>query len=399
MAGTALAGATPAAAAQDRNFVDLSASVGYSTNAGLSIPSRPSAFGRVSASGYHSSYSERGSTSITGYIENTTYTTGYGSSQIWSLSAAADRAMSPTVTVFGRLDFSGDFAGQLSNRLISVPGEPPVVDPNNPLPPTPTNPDLLGFNGRQYRLSGSGGASIRTGLRGSLSVSAGIQRLIFTGNNNSDDYNTYFGTVGYNHQLSERTSVGALLSVQRQDFTGDSHSTVINPALSVRTQLRQDLVASARVGFMAIEQVNPGETHRSLSPSFSGDLCKSGEQSSFCVSISRDAQSSFGSAFSGGSGQTAINTSASVSYFRRISRNDTFQLSASGTNYSTPNAIDSDKIHSTMISAVAGYDRKIGARLAAGVSVGARKLYRDGADPKSDLNGNIYLRYRIGDLL
>jgi hypothetical protein len=52
-----------------------------------------------------------------------------------------------------------------------------------------------------------------------------------------------------------------------------------------------------------------------------------------------------------------------------------------------------------MISAVAGYDRKIGARLAAGVSVGARKLYRDGADPKSDLNGNIYLRYRIGDIL
>ena len=42
---------------------------------------------------------------------------------------------SPTLSLYGNLNFSGDFNGSLSNRLISVPSGPPVTDPNNPLPP------------------------------------------------------------------------------------------------------------------------------------------------------------------------------------------------------------------------------------------------------------------------
>ena len=36
----------------------------------------------------------------------------------------ATQSVSPTVTVYGDLGFSGDFAGQLSNRLFSVPSGP-----------------------------------------------------------------------------------------------------------------------------------------------------------------------------------------------------------------------------------------------------------------------------------
>lgn len=417
LAATSLAGATPALAQatstpstppasepaktyQNYNFIDLNGSVGYSTNPDLSLDNHASAFGRISASGQHVSQSERGKTSIGGYLENTTYFTGgHGSHQIFWVNAEADRTLSETVTIYGGATVSGDFAGQLSNRLLFVPSQPPVIDPSNPLPPAPTNPDLLGLTGKQYRISGNVGSSIRTSARGSLSLSAGAERLMFSGSS-AEDYNTYHASAGYNTQLSERTSVGGIVFLQYQDFKGDSHSTIINPTFDLRTDLRPNLVATARVGAMFIQQNREGITDHSVTPSFSVGLCSTGEMSSFCGNITRDAQSAVGSSFGVvGAGQTTVTTSGSLSYFRRIGPQDTIQVSLSGSNYTTPNSVDGQKIHSTLVSAVAGYDRKIGHRLAAGVSLAARRLFQDGPDPNSDLNGTIYVRYRIGDLL
>ena len=58
-----------------------------------------------------------------------------------------------------------------SDQPVVVPGQPVVV-PTNPLPPPNFNPDVFGFNGRQYRLNGSVGASIRSGARATISASA-----------------------------------------------------------------------------------------------------------------------------------------------------------------------------------------------------------------------------------
>src|SRR6476469_9258942 len=194
-AGTAFGVAAPVAA-ETVNFLDLNAGLGASTNPFLGSSSRSSAFGRVSLTGTHSITSEHGSTTLNGYVENTTYLQDYGSKQIFALNAHASRAVSPTAEIFGSLNFSGDFAGQLSNRLIGVPTEPPPPDEGNPLPPAGA-PDLLGFTGRNYRAGGQVGASIRSGATGTISLSAGAQRSWYSGNSNLPGYNTYKADAGY----------------------------------------------------------------------------------------------------------------------------------------------------------------------------------------------------------
>lgn len=400
VAGTILVSAAPAAA-DTTDLLDIEAGVGFATNPFLRIPSNSAAFGRLSLTGLHSIRSERGTTTFRAYLENTTYVRDYGSKQIFDLNAHTDQAVSPTVTLYGDLDFSGDFAGQLSNRVIGVPGQPPVVDPNNPLPPNTSNPDVFGLTGRQYRISGNVGASIRSGERGTISLSGGAQHLFFTGRNSPDDYNVFFASGGYSTQLSERTSVGGTVFLQRQDFKGNSYSNIVNPTLTLHTQLRPSLTADAGVGVMIVNRHDNGDSSTYVTPSFSGSLCSNGKFSTFCVRISRDASSALNNSISTTGGSTTITTSGSVTYFRRLGERDTLQASLAASHYSSPNRLStlSNDISTTFVSGVVGYDRKLGDRWAAGVNGGARKLYQDGPDPKLDLNASIYVRYRLGDLL
>ena len=62
-------------------------------------------------------------------------------------------------------------------------------------------------------------------------------------------------------------------------------------------------------------------------------------------------------------------------------------------------SIDGDKLRSSYLSGVVGYDRHIGHRFFAGVEGGVRQLFQTGPDPKLDLNASVYVRYRLGDLL
>lgn len=399
LSGAFLAISGPAAA-KTTTYVDLEAGLGYSSNPLLRFDSQSSVFGRVSAYGVHSWGSERGTTTLTGYVENTSYLHDYGSKQIFQLGAHTNQSVSPTVTLFGDLGFTGDFAGQLSNRLFSVPSGPVVPDPNNPLPPVTNNPDVFGFSGRQYRLSGSVGASIRSGPRGTISLSAGAQRSWFTGGNESDaDYNSYFASAGYSRQVSERTSAGGTVSVQHQDFRHGDWANIINPVLTAQTQLSESMSASGSIGILAIEQRSDGQTDHSVTPSFSGSICNQSEFSRWCAHVARDVQSSLSARVANGNGGAAVTTLAGVDYYRRLSADGTLQASLSATRYSSPANFDGDRPRSTYLSAVVGYDHKVGHRLYAGVSGGARKLFQTGPDPDLDFNASVYLRYRLGDLL
>jgi hypothetical protein len=395
----ALLATAGAAQAATTNFIDLEAGLGYSSNPLLRVDSQSSVFGRISAYGVHSWSSERGSTSLTGYVENTTYLRNYGSKQIFDVGAHTHQSVSPTVTVFGDLDFAGDFAGQLSNRLFTVPTQPVPPEPGNPLPPVSTNPDVFGFSGRNYRVNGQVGASIRSGARGTISLTAGAQRSWFTGNNEDANYNTYFGSAGYSRQVSERTSAGATLYLQRQDYSHGDWANIINPVLTLRTQLSENINADAAVGIMAIEQRSDGQTDHSVTPSFSGSLCSTGTLSRLCARVARDATSSLNSRIGNAVGRTTVSTTASVDYFRTLSATETLQASLSAARYGSASSFNGDRLRTTYFSGVVGYDRKIGHRLAAGVQGGARKLFQVGPDPDLDLNANVYVRYRLGDLL
>jgi hypothetical protein len=404
LAATALATtlflSSGAALAQTTDFIDLEASLGYSSNPALRLNGESSLFGRISASGVHEWTSEHGSTSLNAYVENTTYFKRYGSKQLFALGAHTAQEVSSNVTVYGNLGFTGDFSGQLSNRLLYVPNQPVVPDPANPLPPPTVDPDLLGFSGRQFRISGDVGASIRSGARSSINISGGAQRSWFTGGNSDANYTSYYVSGGYSHQVSERTSLGAAVSLQRQDFTHGNWANTVNPALTVHTQLTESLVADAAVGVMVIQQKTDGHTDHSVSPSFSGSLCSTGKLSRFCGHVARTASTSLGSRLVAGNAQVAISTSAGVDYYRKLDPDSTVQASLSAVRYSTPSALSlGDKLRTSYVSGVVGYDRHLSSRIFGGVQGGVRKLFQSGPDPDLDFNANVYVRYRLGSLL
>jgi len=411
-AGAADAQSTPPPPEQDQapgaakpeqrsiTFLDLEAGLGFSSNPFLQFHGSSSAFGRISATGTHQWVTEHGVTALTGYVENTSYFKGgYGSKQIFDFGARTNQAVSETTTVYGDLNFSGDFAGQLSNRLISAPGQPVPVEPGNPLPPTVNYPDVFGLSGRQYRLTGDLGASIRINPRGTLSLTAGAQRSWFSGTSKDLNYTSYYGSGGYTAAVSERTSVGGTVFLQRQDYSHGDWANIVNPVATISTRLSERVTANGSVGVMAINQHSNGDSSRSVTPSFSGQLCSLGDESRFCGRVSRDAQSALSSGLIGGQREATVNTTIGLDYSRRLSRDASVQASLTAVHYNSARSVDGERLRTTYFTGVLGYDRHIGNRLYAGVQGGARKLFQTGPDPKFDLNASVYLRYRLGDLL
>jgi hypothetical protein len=273
-----------------------------------------------------------------------------------------------------------------------------LPDPANPLPDPTVNPDLFGLNGRQYRVTANAGASIRSGARSSISLTAGAAHAWSTGTNKLGDYTSYNASGAYSQQVSERTNAGARITLARQDFKRGGWSTTINPALFANTLLSEALTAEGSIGIMRIHQRFDGESANSTALSFSGSLCNQTELSRLCGRVSRDATTGLGSALLGGRAQSAITTQAAINYWRRLSANDSIQASISASRYRTASSLDGDRPTTTYLSGVVGYDRNIGARLFGGVQGGLRRLYQSGPDPDTDFNATVYLRYRLGDL-
>jgi hypothetical protein len=397
LAGGVLMMAGPAAAAE--TFADVTAALGYSSNPLDRLDSESSSFARVSVFGEHAWKSQAGSTILSAYIENTSYLKDYGSTQIFYARGHTDQQVSPTVSVFGDLNVSGDFAGQLSNRLTSVPTQPPVIEPGNPLPSPNNNPDAFGLAGRQYTFDGHVGTSVRISPRENFSASAGAERIMFSGHDKAPSYNIFTGSIGYTHDISERTSLGGAVYLQRQDFQGADYANIVNPTLTVHFLLSETLSANAGAGVLLIHREHDGSSNNSTAVSFSGELCKAAPNSRLCGRIARDAQSALGTPVGNQSGQAALTTTLTASYYRRLGANDTLQAAFSGIRYSGTENLAGQKFRTTYLSSVVEYDRKIGRRLSTGATVGARKLYQAGTDPDVDLNGNVFLRYRLGKLL
>lgn len=380
------------------NFVDLQAGVGYSGSPDLSFRNGGTGFARISASGVHSWTTERSFTSLTGFVENSTYFNHIGSRQLFNLNGHTRQELSETVTAFGDLGFSGDFAGQLSNRLLLVPAVPPVPEVGNPLPPSTTSsPDLFAFGGRNYRLNGQVGATIRTSELGTLSLTAGAQRSWFP-HFSFANYWTYHASAGYSQAVSERTSVGGTVYFTRQDYSQGGWANIVNPTLTAHTQLSETLTADGSIGVLIIDQKNNGTKDHSVSPSFSASLCSVTTLSSFCARVQRDANSALNSRIANFGTRATTNTTAVVDYFRHLSPVDTVQASLTATHYSSSSSINGTRLSTTYVAGLVGYDRKIGHRVAVGVQGGGRQLYQVGPNPKFDVNANVYLRYRLGDV-
>ncbi len=375
------------------DYLDLTASLGYSTNPFLEIGnSRGSAYGRVSARGVHAWGGERSRSSVSAFVEGSTYLNDYGLKSIFAVTGDTHYQASEKLSLFASGGVSGDLAGQLSNRFLYVPSSPVVPDPNVPPPPVVVDdPDLFSFSGRQYRIYGQAGASIRASERGVVTVSGGAQRTFYT-DDLLDDYTTVFGNGTYGHTLSERTTVGFGLGVSHTNYSNSSASTTtINPTVNIRTLLAENWDASAAVG-VSFSKVDDelGGNDSSTNLSLDASLCRSLEFDRFCGHVSRYAQSSSRAAI-------VQTTTVGVDWFKRLDEDQTIQLSAAVVRYVSDFETLGD-FRSHHFRLAASYARRINTRLSAGADVGARSLRQDGPDPDADIGGTVFLRYRLGDL-
>jgi hypothetical protein len=380
------------------DYIDLTASLGYATNPFLRIgDSQSSAFGRASARGVHAWSGELSSSSLSAFVEASTYLNDYGVKSIFSLNGNTERQVSERVRLFGSAGVSGDLAGQLSNRFLYVAPLPEVPDPTEPPPVTVEDPDLFSFTGRQYRAFGQAGASIRTTERSNLSLSGGAQRILYT-SDLLNDYTTVFGNGSYNHSLSERTTVGFNVSASRTEYDGSSdNSTIISPTATIRTRLSENWDASAGIGVSISDVDRNGGNGSATNLALNGSLCRTSETERLCGRVARYAQSSSRAVL-------VTTTSAGVDWFKRLDEAQTVQLSASIVRYISDEELDildeelDDNFKTHHFRVAASYSRRIGQRLSAGADAGARTLRRDGPDPDADLTGSLFLRYRLGDL-
>ena len=390
--GALLLVSTPAAAQDTSTYVNLTGEVGYATNPFLRLGGDGNGFGRLSAYAAHTRTGERSLTSLSAYVENSTYLEDYGSKQIFNLNARTERQTSEKVGIFGSVGFSGDISGQLSNRFVTVPTAPDVPDQPGPVPvpDTVVDPDLFAFSGRQYRLQGQVGASIRASERGSVTVSAGAQRIFYS-DDFLDDYTVFSADAGYNRLLSERSTVGGRLGVWRAEYDGGGdRTTVINPQLTFRRRFSETLDASGAIGLSFAHQKRAGSNDRSTGLSLDGALCRTTEFERLCGRVSRYANSS-------GAGSLVTTTSAGVDWFKRFDEAQTVQLSASVVRYAGGEVmgVESDALQYRISGS---YDRKIGNRASIGLNAGFRSLRLDGPNPGTDTSASVYLRYRVGDI-
>jgi hypothetical protein len=393
----ALAAASPAFAqdtAQDEpdqvvNHVDLSASAGYSSNPFLRIgDSKGSGFVRATARGVHEWRSELSATSLSGFVEGSTYFNDYGLKSIFSVDARHSQRVSERVGLFGSVGASGDISGQLSSRFLYVPPGPNT--PETPqLPPTVVDPDRYAFSGRQYRLYGHAGATVSVSERGNVRISGGAQRSFFS-KSGLDDYTSIFAQGGYDHRLSERTSVGFGASVNRTEYDdSNDHSTIFNPHVTARTQLSEDWNAAASVG-VSFAQIDRGATsNNSTNLSLDGSVCHATESNRFCGRVGRFAQNS-------AAGSLVNTSSVGFDWSRQFDASQSVQLSAGYVHFSEK--VVQDDLTTDHFRFAGSYNRVINGRLSAGASVTVRALREDGPDPNNDVGGSVFLRYRLGNI-
>lgn len=378
---------------RNADYLDLTGSVGYSTNPFLEIGnSESSAYGRVSARGVHMWGGERSQSSVSAFVEASTYLNDYGLKSIFAVNGDTQYQASEKVSLFASGGVSGDLAGQLSNRFLYVPSSPVVPDPNLPPPPIVVDdPDLFSFTGRQYRIYGQGGASIRMSERGTLTMSGGAQRTFYT-DDLLDDYTTVFANGTYGHTLSERTTVGFGVGVSHTNYSDSSSSTTtINPTVNIRTLLSENWDASASVG-VSFSKVDDeiGGNDSSTNLSVDAQICRSMEFDRFCGRVARYAQSSSRASI-------VTTTTVGLDWYKKLDDNQTIQLSAAVVRYvSEFEALNDFRSHHYRLAA--SYSRRINTRLSGGVDVGVRSLRQEGPDPDVDIGGTLFLRYRLGDL-
>jgi hypothetical protein len=397
--GTSPASSTDTTPAESKSgvstYVDVEAGAGYSSNPNLSIVNdEGSAFGRISVHAVHSRVSARTTTLLSAYAEDVSYTNHLGSTQSASLFGRHSAAVSEHVRLFG--DVSGAYSenGQLDTRVLQIPVVPPPVPGDIITPPIfiPPSGDFLSVTGRQYSFSGHAGGSFGLSPRDSLSLSSGVDHVLFRNGAARSAYTTIPASLAYDRQLSARTTVGARLTASDTNYDGPASVRLITPQITARVLLSPQITFDGALG-VSFARISDGPMVRhTTGVSAQANLCGQGETNRFCGHFSVDEQTAT-------TAGPARSISAGVDYSQRLDANQSLDFSIGVTHYSTPTSVIIGQSFSsaTYSHAAAAYSRRFGSRLFGGVNLAARKLTQNGPDPKTDLNASLFIRYRLGD--
>jgi hypothetical protein len=377
------------------SYVDLEGGVGYSTNPQLAIINdQSSAYGRVALHAVHSRVSARSTTVLSGYAENVSYTNHQGSQQSLNLYARHDTAVSEHTRLFGDVSASYQEGGQLDTRILGVPLVPPLPG-GTVTPPILILPggDFLSVTGREYSLAAHGGGTFTLGPRDSLSISSGVEHVVFHSALSNTAYTMIPVSVAYDRTLSARTTVGARLVAQDTEYNGPANFHVITPQLTGRMLLAERLTFSGAIGVSFARIDNGLIVRRTTGLAGEANLCGQGETSFFCARVAADEQTAT-------TAGPARSLSAGVDFTRRLDADQTIQFSLGATRYSTPTSVVVGRNFSSAdyFRGATAYTRRLGTRLFGGINLAARKLTQNGPDPKTDLNASLFIRYRLGDV-
>lgn len=397
--GTPPASAKPADATEGpkvghSTYLDVEAGAGYSTNPFLSANDHGGrGFGRVSLHAVHTRVSERTTTLLSAYAQNTTFTGKYGSQQSFDINGRHDAAVSERLRLFADADFAYDKGGQLDTRIIGLPNVP--LPPGTTLPPSLVLPgnDFLTVRGRQYRASGHVGGQWALGPLDSLNISSGLEHVVFKSGNLDTRYTTVPVSIGYNRKVSARATVGAQVTASRTDYNGPSNYEVVSPQVTGLLQLSETLTFRGAAGASFVRTDSGIATRHSSGLSANATLCSVTERGQLCARAAVDQASATAAG-------PSKSTSIGVDYSRRLDADQTIQFSLAADHYSTPTSFVTGQTFSraNYFRAVANYSRRLGGRLFAGVDVSARKVTQSGPDPDADFSGSFFVRYRFGDL-
>ena len=376
-------------------YLDVEAGAGYSTNPQLSFGSNTgSGNGYVSLHGVHTRITDRTTTVLSAFAQETAYTRHYGSNQSLSVSARHDAAVNEKLRLFVEGAASYDKNGLLDTRIVSVPGVPALPGaPDIPPQILPPSSDFLALTGKQYYFSADAGGQLALGARDSMNFSGGVAHSVFRNGFADTSYWSVPAAIGYDRQVSPRATVGGRVGFLYTDYKGPGRIWEVTPQLTTSIRLSERMSFNGAVG-VSFSSIDDGITTRHSTGLYANAaLCNAGEYSSLCarVAVDQTAPTVAGPAKS---------VSAGVDYSRRLDANSSVALSVSGSHYSSPGSVISGRSFSSSnyYRAVGSYTRNFGHRLFGGVNLSARKLTETGPDPKADLNASLFIRYRFGDI-
>lgn len=374
-------------------YVDAEAGVGYSTNPFMSLgSSNGRGYGRFSLHAVHTRVSERTTTVLSAFAQDTTYTSRYGSEQSFDLNGRHDAAVSEKLRIFFDGDVASDKGGQLDTRILGIPVIELVPGSTQPILVLPGS-DFLTVRGREFRASGHIGGQLALSPRDDMTASTGIEHVTFKTGGVRTSYTTIPFSIGYERKLSPRATVGLALGGQRTDYNGPAHYEVLSPQVTAHLLLAENLTLGGAVG-ASFATINDGVSKRHTTGlTANATLCSLTEKDSFCGHAAVDQATA---TIAGPSKSESIG----IDYSRRLDADQTLDFALSADHYSTPAAFTTASTfsHASYFRAVADYSRRFGGRWFGGVNVAVRKVTEKGPDPKADLSGSLFIRYRFGDV-